>query len=512
MSLKWRLMLLFAGATLLGWLAVNFFLYRGALREVDALYDIHLAQSARVLLALAETSAERGDLEQLAGLLPKLVPSDLPWTHVIDAQPGAAPGAHRRMLAFQLLTREGAFLLSSENAPDQPLAQGVAGFSDSLVDSTRWRVYGLADPKQALVLYAGEDYALRERLARHLVSHLLLPTLVAVPPLLLLFWLAVGRGLAPLSRLAKEIKSRDQQDLAPLRTTSVPSEVRPLVAALDSLFQRLERALASERQFTGNAAHELRTPVAALRVQAQVAQRATNDAQRRRALDQIVAGAGYAGHLVDQLLTLSRLDTRDAAPMLGRVDLLETARRTAETLEPLARERAVSLQVGGAQDTLTRGDETCVGILLRNLMDNAIRYTPAGGEVRVTVRNSGLFHRVIIEDNGPGVADGQHAEMFQRFRRGSETTAPGSGLGLSIVRRVCELHEGSVQLENLEEGGLRCEVRLPSFTEPAIGPDLPTTRSPGATAAQQPRSTPEPIGQADRSLAGGRTNTPRPDV
>ncbi|MGE5153911.1 MAG: sensor histidine kinase, partial [Bdellovibrio bacteriovorus] len=196
------------------------------------------------------------------------------------------------------------------------------------------------------------------------------------------------------------------------------------------------------------------------------AQRATDDAQRRRALDQIVAGASYAGHLVDQLLTLSHLDARTAAPTLGRVDLLEAARDTASALEPLARQRTISIRVAGAGEASTRADATCIGILLRNLMDNAIRYSPAGGEVRVTVGRRGLFNQVIVEDTGPGIADGQHTEMFQRFRRGPETAEPGSGLGLSIVRRICELHGGSVRLANLEDGGLRCEVLLLPFEEP----------------------------------------------
>lgn len=484
MSLKWRLMLLFGGATLVVWLAVNVFMYRGALREVDALYDVHLAQSARVLLALAETGAEHGDLEQLADLLPRLVPAALPWSHVIGEHPGTAVGDYRRMIAFQLLTRGGALLLTSENAPSEPLARGDTGFSNSEIDSTRWRVYGVSNPQETLVLYAGEDHALRERLARHLVGHLLFPTLIAVPPLLLLFWLAVRKGLAPLARLAGEITARDQRDLGPLRTASVPSEIRPLVGALDSLFERLDRALANERHFTGNAAHELRTPVAALRVQAQVAQRATDDAQRRRALDQIVAGAAYSGHLVEQLLILSRLDSENTAPAPVPVDMLETARRIARTLEPLAREHAVGLRVDGTQDTLTHGDETSIGILVRNLIDNAIRYTPTGGEVRVRVLSGGSCHRLIVEDTGPGIADGEHAEMFRRFRRGHEATAPGSGLGLSIVRRICELHGGSVQLENRHTGGLCCEVSLPAFAELATQDPVPAPVNPSATAGQ----------------------------
>jgi two-component system, OmpR family, sensor histidine kinase QseC len=468
MSLKWRLMLLFVGATLVVWLSVNFYLYRSALGEIDALYDTHLAQSAQILMALAETSAEHGHLEQLAELLPKLVPATLPWNHAITAHPGTAESAYQRMLAFQVLTRGGSFLLTSANAPDVPLAQGIAGFSDSLIDATRWRVYGVASQKWALVLYAGEDHALREGLARHLVTHLLVPTLVAIPPLLLLFWLAVGKGLSPLARLASEIKSRDQTDLAPLRTTSVPSEVTPLVDALDSLLQRLDRALASERHFTGNAAHELRTPVAALRIQAQVAQRATDDAQRRRALDQIVSGTSYATHLVEQLLTLSRLDAESPPLTLGQWDLLEAARRTAAALEPLAQEHAVRLRVSGEHGALTHGNETCILILLRNLIDNAIRHSPAGGQVRVAVHKGDQFNRVIVEDTGPGIADGQHAAMFQRFRRGAATTVSGSGLGLSIVRRICEIHSGRVHLENRKEGGLRCEVRLPPLAAPAV--------------------------------------------
>jgi signal transduction histidine kinase len=255
----------------------------------------------------------------------------------------------------------------------------------------------------------------------------------------------------------------------------VPEEVQPLVGALNGLLKRLGSALENERQFTGNAAHELRTPLAALRVQAQVAQRALGDEQRRRALQQIIAGVGQSAHLVDQLLTLSRLDTQAAPPIEGEIRLLEVARRVAGDMELLLQERSVSLRVEGGEDAVARGDETCIGILLRNLIDNAVRYSPAGSQVGVTVRNAGLFNRVVVTDSGPGVPDGQETEMFRRFRRGVETKTPGSGLGLSIVRRIVELHGGSVHLENRKEGGLRCEVRLPLWAAGPAPPRRPAT-------------------------------------
>jgi two-component system, OmpR family, sensor histidine kinase QseC len=469
MSIRRRLIVLFFGGTLVLWVSVNFFLYKGALGEIDDLWDTHLAQSARVLLAFASASAEQGELERLTELLPQLIPASLPQPHKFHGQSGADAGEYERSFTFQLHTRDGSFRLHSQDAPDEPFADGVPGFSYRVIDGTAWRVFGIADPKNALVLYAGEDHAGRKDLAWHLVEHLVFPSLLALPLLFILIWLAVGQGLKPLALLVKEVKERDPTDLQLLAGSSIPAEVEPLVAALNSLFARLRRALEGERHFTGNAAHELRTPLAALRVQAQVAHRATNDQQRRRALDQIVAGVDQAGRLVDQLLTLARLDAKHDLPAEGRVKLLEVARRTAAELEPLAQQCCVSLQVDGEEDALTPGDETCIGILLRNLIDNAIRYSPTGGEVAVAVRKGDLCNRVIVTDTGPGVTDGQHAEMFERFRRGPEPTALGSGLGLSIVRRICELHRGRVHLENRKEGGLCCEVQLPPLAAAKVG-------------------------------------------
>jgi two-component system sensor histidine kinase QseC len=492
MSLRQRLVLLFFGGTLLVWVPVNFLLYKKALAEVDALWDTHLAQSARVFLAFASASAERGKLEQLQDLLPRFIPASLPPPHQFPGHAGADANHYRRSVAFQLYSRDGTALLRSTEAPDEPLAHGVPGFTYRVIDGIAWRVFGIADPNHGLILYAAEDHAVRKDLAWRLVEHLIFPSLLAIPPLLLLIWFAAAKGLSPLTKLVKQIGRRDPMDLRPLAGGRVPVEVEPLVAALNSLLVRLGRALDSERQFTGNAAHELRTPLAALRVQAQVAQRATSDERRQRALSQIIAGADQAAHLLEQLLTLARLDSRNTSLSTGPVKLYDVACRVAADLEPLAQAHRVSVQVGGDENAVSPGDDTCLGILMRNLIDNAIRYAGSGGAVSVTVRHSGLFNGVQVSDTGPGIADGQQGEMFRRFRRGGDTATPGSGLGLSIVRRICELHGGDVEMQNQDRGGLCCEVWLPAFAA-----------TPQATASA--RTVPSP----SESLGDGSSSTPQ---
>ena len=492
MSLRRRLILLFFGGILLVWVPVNYFLYAGALAEIDALWDSHLARSARLLLGYLSASAEHGDLERLDEELLRLVPGPMPpATDLHDRLPAAAirdkPG-----FAFQLLRRDGSLLLASPGAPAELLARGAPGFSYRVIDGTAWRVYGVAEPSLGLILYAGEDHAARKDLAWHLVEHLVFPSLLAIPPLLLLIWLAVNKGLMPLSRLVRQVKRRAPSDLHPLADERVPEEVKPLVDELNSLFARLERALESERQFTGNAAHELRTPLAALRVQAQVAQRATDDAQRQRALSRTIAVVDQASHLVDQLLTLARLDSRDAALTMTPLDLGQIARGVAQDLEPLAQRHQASIQVAANDRAVSVGDETCLGILIRNLLDNAVRY--GGGEVILTLRHMGLFNLVIVTDSGRGISDGQHEDMLRRFRRGAGGGIPGSGLGLSIVRRICELHGGGVELRNRESGGLCCEVWLPAVLGRPTPPAQSRTSQVKDHVSVASASMPRPVG------------------
>jgi len=451
------------GSALLVWLPVYYLLFKKALAEIDASWDAHLAQSASALLALASANAERNDMEVLTGLLPSLVPAYLPQSPSLREAVGLDPDDIMRSFAFQLHSRDGSFQFRSPSAPEEPFPDQEPGFSNRMIDGTAWRVFTLIDPKHALLLHIAEDRAARKELAWHLIEHLLLPTLFVVPPLVVLFWLAVGRWHKNLNIINKKIIERDPDDLSPLLLAKVPSEIKSLVTTLNRLFSRLKQVLDSERSFTGSAAHELRTPLAALRIQAQVALKSPNEERRQHALIQVIACVDQTAHLIDQLLTMARLDTREAPLTVEAVDLGDMARHTADALTPLAKQHQVSLQVVGTDKILSPGDATCLGILMRNLIDNGIRHTGPGGSVKVTARTLGRCNQVLVTDSGPGIPAGQHEAMFRRFRRGDHTTVPGSGLGLSIVRRICELHGGRVRLNNRKEGGLCCEVLLPSL-------------------------------------------------
>ena len=462
MSLKRRLMLWLVLATLAVWVIMGLFVYQNALHEVNEVFDGHLAQSARFLMAMVKLSAERGELSQLQERLPALEPGYRPTAHaMVTEEEEDRPGFYERIIAYQVFMPGTGFILASETAPQEQLSQNTSGFAETLIDGQQWRVFNLVDPGLNLQLHAGEQYEIREELACYLAQSLIFPVFLSVPPLVLIVWFALSRGLHPLLRLVREIKRRDPQDLTPLYFSQVPLEVTPLVGALNALLQRLDKAIEGERAFTGDAAHELRTPLAGLRVQAQVALRTTDDEIRRKALDQIIAGVDQAGHLVEQLLTLSRLDVAKTLPSREPVNLYRTALSVARDLERLAQKRSVLIRVHGAKDGEVQGDPGHLGILIRNLLDNAIRYSPNGEEVSVEVVTATDGLRLIVGDHGHGIAQSQHDEVFLRFHRLADTQSKGSGLGLSIVRRIAELHGAKVRLLDRPEGGLLVEVGFP---------------------------------------------------
>ncbi len=439
-SLRRRLLFLLSGTVLAAWLATAVFTYFDAREEIGEMLDAHLAQSAGLIAAQLEHELD-DDHE-----------STVPRQY-----------KHERKIAFQVWDRKGRLLLRSSSAPETRLQSRSEGYGDATIDGKRWRIFSRWDESRHYVVQVGERYELREELAESVAGHLLHPLYFALPALALLIWLAVGAGLAPLAGIAREVAQRAPDNLAHLDAGNAPREISPLIAALNALFDRLRTSLEQERRFTADAAHELRTPLAAVKTQAQVALGATGEAERGRALANVVSGTDRAAHLVEQLLVLARLDPQTALPPGQRVDLQALAQQGVAELAPAAAGKGVEAGLAPGEAAPVAGDAVLLAVLLRNLLDNAVRYTPPGGEVEVSVKPAAGGVSLAVVDSGPGIPEAERGKVFDRFHRVLGTGEEGSGLGLSIVRRIADLHRATVVLGEGPGGrGLRVEVTFPA--------------------------------------------------
>lgn len=455
-SLKARLTAGVVAAVAVIWLATAAFTWLEARHEIDELLDGHLAQAASLLVVQVGEDLDEIDTEH-------------------------APTLHRqaRKVAFQIRDADGVLRVHSVNAPNTPLGDGSEGFSEREVDGQRWRVFTTRAGEGDALIHVAERVEARREVATELAGGLLLPLAGALPLLALALWLAIGRGLRELEHVAGEVGRRAPDNLTPLASEAMPGEVRPLAERLNDLFGRLGRSLANERRFTADAAHELRTPLAAIRAQAQVALGAAADDERRHALAAVVAGCDRATRLVEQLLTLARLDTVPAASR-SDCELRRLAAETLAELAPRAAAKAVELALADGPEVHVAGHEGLLRVLLRNLADNALRYGPPGSTVEIAVgtesgtavgadAGSGAGSGVAggqallaVVDNGPGIPAEERGKVLERFYRVLGSGEEGSGLGLSIVRRIVELHGGRLELADGPQGrGLVVRVRLP---------------------------------------------------
>ena len=437
-SLRRRLLFLLSGTVLAAWLATAVFTYFDARKEIGEMLDAHLAQSAGLIAAQLEHELE----DDHEATLPRQY-------------------KHERKIAFQVWDRKGRLRLRSSSAPEARLQSQPEGYGDATIDGKRWRLFSRWDESRHYLVQVGERYELRDELAESVAGHLLHPLYFALPALALLIWLAVGAGLVPLAGIAREVAQRAPDNLAHLDAGSAPREISPLIGALNALFDRLRTSLEQERRFTADAAHELRTPLAAVKTQAQVALGATGEAERGRALASVVAGTDRASRLVEQLLVLARLDPQTALPPGQTVDLHELARQGVAEIAPAAAAKGVEVSLAAGDAAPVPGDAVLLAVLLRNLLDNAVRYTPSGGEVEVAVAHRSGGVSLAVVDNGPGISEAERGQVFERFHRLLGSGEEGSGLGLSIVRRIADLHRAGVSLDTGPGGrGLRVEVRF----------------------------------------------------
>jgi signal transduction histidine kinase len=326
------------------------------------------------------------------------------------------------------------------------------------------RTYAIWNDSRTLQIQIAEPLSRRADLSTWTYGHLAFLALLLLPLAMLLIWWILTRSLSPLRRLATDVSLRSPSDLQPVKDDDVPSEVAPLVDAVNRLFVRVREALQLERRFTADAAHELRSPLAAIRTNAQVMSGARNDRELREAGADLMASVDRSTRLIDQLLVLARIDgSANGLPELSDVELGQLAAEECNLQRPLAKRRniEISLEAGPA---VVRGEPSLLAVLLRNLIDNAVRYSPEGCHVVVSVRTSDRGEpEISVTDDGPGIPVAERERIYERFYRVLGNEATGSGLGLSIVSRIAALHGASVQTgEGLEGRGARFVVTFPA--------------------------------------------------
>jgi two-component system, OmpR family, sensor kinase len=439
-SLQRELLFALLASVVLIWAVTLAFSYFDVEHELDELLDAHLAQSSALLIAQAGHDLEEIDVEH-------------------------TPLLHRyaRRVSFQVWEQGRVLRIHSANAPNTRLSDAEQGFSDNVVDGVRWRVFSAWDANRRNLVQVGERRESRTAITATVARNMLPPLVVALPALAALIAFVVTRALRPLTSLNRELAARAPDNLAALDIGDAPAEVAPLVASLNRLFDRTRRSLARERQFTADAAHELRTPLAALRAHAQVARGATHDDEHLHALDQVIAGCDRAAHLVDQLLTLARLEP--GAPMSLRqpCELRRIAQDVLADLAPAALDKHVNVELDATVPGSVQGDPRLLGILLRNLVDNAIRYGPDGSLVHVRIHDDADQACLVVSDEGPGVPAAQRELLGRRFHRLAHGDVEGTGLGLSIVKRIAELHGAALRFEEATpKRGLRVAAIFPA--------------------------------------------------
>lgn len=438
----------------LSMLMIGFISYRYAAHEIEELYDASLAQNARLLEGLLQAPLPDTDRTVLLNSLE----SALQRAHQSDKR--FAGHRYESKLAFQLWENE-QLLLRSATAPEAPLAQQPIGYSTLTVGEHDWRVYVLDVPDSASRVVVSEREDVRGELIRAVALRTLLPDLIGLPLLTALLWWSIGWGLAPLSRMAEQIRNRDPHNLQSLTLSPLPQELDTISGALNRLLERLRLMRVREKRFIADAAHELRTPLAVLDLHAQNALAADNLEDRQEALNHLRGGVARATRLVTQLLTLARLEPEEESqPEYRPANLLSEARETLAKLSPLAAEREQQLLLNADEQAewLTLEEPGAIETLVQNLVGNAIQHSPIQSTITITLAATPRGFQLMVDDEGPGIPINERKKVVERFQRAGPSA--GSGLGLSIVERLVKRHGGTLQLEDAPSGGLRVRIAL----------------------------------------------------
>jgi two-component system OmpR family sensor kinase len=440
-SLRGRLLWFLLAAITIAAVAQASIAYRTALGDADQIFDYHMQQMALSLRSRAPLAA-RDDAATV----------DVPGNGSSDD------------LVVQVWSPDGVRMFRSASHARLP-QRAVLGFSNVRANGTTYRIFSVQTDNQTVQV--AQDLAVRRSMAGNLALRTLGPIAVMMPILMLVVWWVVSGSLEPVARVRKQVASRQADDLSPVSEAGLPDEVRPLVQELNLLFGRVRTAFDAQQHFVADAAHELRTPLAALKLQTQSLERADSPEARRIAVGRVSAGIERATRLVEQLLVLARQEASAAggAPCQS-VDMAGAAKRAVADLIGVAQAKHIDLGLQRADSAAVEGQPDALMILLRNLVENAIKYTPSGGTVDVSVVADGRTVTVTVEDSGPGIPPDERERVFDRFYRVPGSDAAGSGLGLAIIKSIAERHGATLTLgESATLHGLAAVVRFPRLTD-----------------------------------------------
>lgn len=431
-SLRRRLLLWIGGPILMASLLSLLIGFVFSWHEIEEVYDAQMAHSAKLLLQIAEyelVEREDGRLD-------------------LGAENAALRHKYESNMTFRIWQGD-RLVTRSWSAAGFTGIEATPGFSDMTIDDVKWRFFVFVNDADNIRVEVAQRYSIRYELIGQLMSSLIAPALVFIPLIFLIIWSGIRKALKPVVKVSADVDRRNSDDLSPISATALPQEVAPLILALNRLFGRIEGSFRREREFTDHAAHELRTPLAAMKTQTQVLlKKSAAGTEFAEGLQNLGASINRATHLVEQLLSFARLQNEDLPrdPM----SLSDCLTDTIAEMRVRALPKNITLSADVAEDIHIKGHADFIAILLTNLLDNAVKYTPPGGHIAVTLSPAGVLD---IADDGPGLSDADKARVFERFTRADKTGQSGSGLGLSIARWIAQAHGVTITLhDNMPRG------------------------------------------------------------
>ncbi len=446
-SMRARLLLILLLTTGAVWLSAAAWIYWSTQARVEQVLDARLREAARMVdslitdhrieIASAADPIEELDIETM---------TDEAFSH---------------QLSCQIWSLAGTLVGRSEAAPHERLASSDDGFSQTTIDGQTWRVFTVLNPDRGVQVMVGDNLQVRRSLVNDVMTGTLLPMTLVLPIAGLLIWLSVQRGMRPLDRMASLLGQRHANDLRPVDLPDAPGELRPALDAINGLFGRVAGARDREKSFTAFAAHELKTPLAGLKTQAQIALASNDPEIRRHALEQIAGGVDRSSRLVRQLLDLAAADANVERETVTSANPAAIARDAVQTVATFAARRNVSVEMLCVPEDQVACDRVLATTALRNILENAILHSPVAGSVRLTFTVGDREIRFNVTDAGPGMSKDDLAHARERFYRGANRDEAGSGLGLAIVETIMRRVGGRLMFFNLEGGGFSATLQFP---------------------------------------------------